>query len=106
WTLERAGRSTVTSTEPGLPNRPRPRCLGVFTSSRPSAYSTRVWSAARLPARCPRRGLVGGADVRVGARVAGADLDDRVGAVGGDDPQVADDQLDGRRAREWQVVRR
>ena len=42
-------------------------------------------------------GLLGGADVRVRAGVAGADLDDRVGAVGGDDPQVADDQLDGRR---------
>ena len=41
-------------------------------------------------------GLLGGADVRVRARVARADLDDRVGPLGGDDPQVADDQLDGR----------
>ena len=41
--------------------------------------------------------------VKSGAGVAGADLDDRVGPVGRDDPQVADDQLDRRGDRSWGV---
>jgi hypothetical protein len=41
------GRSMVTSTEPVLPNKPRPRCFGVLTSSRAASYSTQVCSAAR-----------------------------------------------------------
>ena len=51
-TCEPAGRSIVTSIEPGLPKMLRLRCLGARTSSLPAAYSTRVCSAARTSWSC------------------------------------------------------